>query len=75
LDCKQVEKVSLLSVRLVIWLVVGLSFQLESLSTGTILGLGTGEAVWSDWIVLNRNLGDEQPLWWIYLEHCEIFGI
>ena len=63
MDCKQVEKVGLLSVRLVIGLVVGLSFQLESLSTGTILGLGTGKAVWSDWIVLDRNLGDEQPLW------------
>jgi len=38
--------VDLLAVKLVIELVVGASFQLELLSVGTILGLGTGKAVW-----------------------------
>jgi len=41
---------------------VGASSQLGSLSAGTILGPGTGETVWPGWIVLEGDLGDEQPL-------------
>ena len=59
LNCKQVEEVGLLAVKLVIGLVVGASSQLESLSTGTILGLGTGETVRPGWIVLEGDFGDE----------------
>jgi len=59
---------------LVIGLVVGASSQLGSLSAGTILGPGTGKTVWVGWIVLERDLGDEQPLWWICLEHRGAFG-
>jgi len=44
-DYKRVKEVGLLAVRLVIGLVVGASFQLKSLSAGTILGPGTGETV------------------------------
>jgi len=44
-DYKWVEEVGLLAVRLVIGLVVGASFQLKSLSVGTILGPGTGETI------------------------------
>ena len=43
-DHERVEEVGLLAVLLVIGLVVGASFQLELLSTGMILGPGTGEA-------------------------------
>jgi len=59
---------------LVIGLVVGASFQLGSLSTGTILGPGTGETVWVGWIVLEGDLRDERPLWWICLERRGAFG-
>jgi len=52
----------LLAVKLVIGLVVEVSFKLGSLSAGTILGLGTGKTVWPGWIVLEEDLGDEQPL-------------
>ena len=45
LDHERVEEVGLLAVKLVIGLVVGASFQLGSLSAGTILGPGTGETV------------------------------
>jgi len=48
---------------LVIGLVVGASSQLGSLSAGMILGLETGEIVRVGWIVLEGDLGDEQPLW------------
>jgi len=65
-DCKQVEDVGLLAVKLVLVLVVGTSSQLESLSTGMILGPG--------WMVLDGDLRDEWPLWWIHLEHCRVFG-
>jgi len=41
--------------------VKGASSQLGSLSTGTILGLGTGETVWPGWIVLEGDLRDERP--------------
>jgi len=47
---------------LVIVLVAGASSQLGSLSAGTILGPGTGKTVQVDWIVLEGDLGDEQPL-------------
>ena len=59
---------------LVIGLVVGVSSQLGSLSAGTILGPGTGETVWVGWIVLEGDLGDEWPLWWICLERCGTFS-
>ena len=45
LDCEQVEDVGLLAILLVIGL-VGASSQLELLSTGTILGPGTGKTIW-----------------------------
>ena len=53
----------LLAVRLVIGLAVGAFSQLESLSARIILGLGTGETVQPEWIVLDRDLRDEQSLW------------
>jgi len=59
---------------LVIGLVVGVSSQLGSLSAGTILGPGTGETVWVGWIVLEGDLGDERPLWWICLKRHGAFG-
>ena len=45
LDHEWVEDVSLLAVKLVIGLVVRVSFQLGSLSARTIFGPGTGETV------------------------------
>jgi len=47
-DYEQVEEVGLLAVKLVIELVVGASFKLGLLSTGTILGPETGENVWPE---------------------------
>jgi len=73
-DRERVKEVGLLAVKLVLGLVVGASSQLGSLSARTILGPGTGETVWSGWIVLERDLRDEWPLWWIYLEHRGAFG-
>jgi len=61
LDHERVEEVGLLAAKLVIGLVVGASSQLGSLSAGTILGPGTGKAVWPGWIVLERDLGNERP--------------
>ena len=61
LDHERVEEVGLLAVKLVLGLVVGASFQLGSLSTGTILGPGTGETVRPGWIVLEGDLRDERP--------------
>ena len=58
-DCEQVEEVGLLAVKLVLGLVVGAFSQLGSLSTGTILGPGTGKTVWPGWIVLEEDLRDE----------------
>jgi len=60
-DCKRVEEVGLLAVKLVLGLVVGASSQLGSLSTGTILGPGTGKTVQAGWIVLEGDLRDERP--------------
>jgi len=62
LNHERVEEVGLLAVKLVIGLVVEVSSQLGSLSAGTILGPETGETVQPDWIVLEGDLGDEQPL-------------
>ena len=58
-DCERVEEVGLLAVKLVLGLVVGAFSQLGSLSTGTILGPGTGKTVWPGWIVLEEDLRDE----------------
>jgi len=74
LDCERVEEVSLLATKLVMGLVVGASSQLGSLSAGMILGPGTGETVWAGWIVLEKDLGDEQPRWWSHLERRGAFG-
>ena len=41
---------------------MGAFFQLGSLSAEGILGLETDETVWLGWIVLDGDLGDEQPL-------------
>ena len=57
-DHEQVKKLGLLVARLV----VGASFQLESLSTGMILGLETGKTVQASWIVQVGNFGEDQPL-------------
>ena len=61
LDHERVEEVGLLAVKLVLGLVVGASSQLGSLSTRTILGPGMGKTVQPGWIVLEGDLGDEQP--------------
>jgi len=74
-DYEQVEDVGLLAILLlVIGLVVEASSQLGSLSARTILGPGTGKTVQVGWIVLEGDLGDERPLWWIRLERCGAFG-
>jgi len=74
-DRERVEDMGLLAILLlVIGLVVRASSQLGSLSTGTILGPGTGETVWVGWIVLKGDLRDERPLWWIRLECHGAFG-
>jgi len=63
-DHKQVEEVGLLAVIvLVVGLVARAFFQLGSLSTGMILGPGTGKAVWPEWTVLDGDFKDEQSLW------------
>jgi len=74
LDHEWVEDVGLLAVLLLVIGLAGASSQLGLLSTGTILGPGTNETVQPAWIVLEEDLGDERPLWWIYLECCGIFG-
>ena len=73
-DREWVEEVSLLAAKLVLGLVVGASSQLGSLSAGMILGPGTDETVQAGWIVLEEDLGDEQPCWWIRLERHGTFG-
>ena len=61
-DHERVEDMGLLAILLlVLGLAVGASSQLGSLSTGTILGPGTGKTVRAGWIVLEGDLGDEQP--------------
>ena len=49
-DYKRAEEVGLLVAKLVLGLVVGASSQLGSLSTGTILGPGTGKTVQASWM-------------------------
>ena len=61
-DHEQVEDVGLLAILLLVLGLAGASSQLGSLSAEMILGLGTGETVWPDWIVLEEDLGDEWPL-------------
>jgi len=51
----------LLAILLLVLGLAGASFQLGSLSTGTILGPGTGETVQVGWIVLEGDLRDEWP--------------
>ena len=74
-DYKQVKDVGLLAVIvLVVGLVAGASSQLGLLSAELILGPSTGETVWSGWIILEGDLRDEWPLWWIRLECHGAFG-
>ena len=73
-DHEWVEDVGLLVILLLVLGLVEASSQLGSLSTGTILGPGTGKTVLPGWIVLEGDLGDDRPLWWIHLEHCGAFG-
>ena len=42
-------------------LIVGAFFQLRSLSTGMILGLGINKTIWIGWIVQVGGLRDDQP--------------
>ncbi len=51
----------LLAILLLVLGLVGVSFQLESLSTGTILRPETDETVQVGWIVLEGDLRDKQP--------------
>ena len=60
-DCEQVEDVGLLAILLLVLGLAGASSQLGSLSAEMILGPGTGETVRAGWIVLEGDLGDEQP--------------
>jgi len=74
-DYEWVEDVGLLAVIvLVVGLVAGVFSQLGSLSAETILGPKTGKTVQLGWIVLEKDLRDEQSLWWILLECCGAFG-
>ena len=63
LNHEQVEDVGLLAIKLVVGLVAEAYSQLGSLSVGTILGPGTGKAVWPEWTVLDGDLRDKWPLW------------
>ena len=63
-DRERVEDVGLLVAKLLVLGLAGASSELGSLSTGTILGPGTGETgetVRTGWIVLEGDLEDEQP--------------
>jgi len=51
----------LLAILLLVLRLAEASSQLGSLSAGMILGPGTGKTVWAGWIVLERDLRDEQP--------------
>ena len=73
-DCEWVEDICLLVILLLVLGLAGASSQLGSLSTETILRLGTGKTVWAGWIVLEGDLGDERPCWWSRLEHRGAFG-
>ena len=74
LDYEWVEDVGLLAILLLVIGLVGASSQLWLLSIGMILGPGTGETVWLGWIILEEDLRDEWPLWWICLEYHGTFG-
>ena len=74
LDYERVEDMGLLAVIVLVIGLVGASSQLGSLFTVMILGPGTGKAIQLGWIVLEEDLGDEQPPWQIHLEHYGIFG-
>ena len=73
-DREWVEDVGLLVILLLVLGLAGAFSQLGSLSAETILGPGTGEIVLLGWIVLERDLGDDRPLWWICLECHGAFG-
>jgi len=73
-DHEWVEDMGSLAILLLVLGLVGASSQLGSLSAGTILGPGTGKTVQAGWIVLEEDLRDEQPLWWIRLECHGTFG-
>ena len=73
-DCERVEDVGLLVILLLVLGLAGAFSQLGSLSAGMILGPGTGEIVLLGWIVLEEDLGDDRPLWWICLERHGAFG-
>ena len=61
-DHKQVEDMGLLAILLLVLGLAGASSQLGSLSTGTILGPGTGKTVQAGWIVLEGDLRNERSL-------------
>ena len=73
-DYEWVEEVGLLVILLLVLGLAGASSQVGLLSVGTILGPRTSEIVLPGWIVLEEDLGDNRPLWWIHLEHHSIFG-
>jgi len=73
-DHERVEDMGLLAILLLVLGLVGAFSQLGSLSAGTILGPGTGKTIQAGWIVLEGDLRDERPLWWICLEHRGAFG-
>ena len=52
----------------------GAFFQLELLSAEMILGLEIGKAVQPGWIILDRDLRDDQSLQQIHLEYYRVFG-
>ena len=54
-DCERVEDIGLLVILLLVLGLAGASFQLGSLSAGTILRPGTGETVRPGWIVLEED--------------------
>ena len=58
-DHEQVEDVGLLAILLLVLGLVGASFQLESLFTGTILGPETDKTVQSSWTVWEEDLRDD----------------
>jgi len=74
LDYEQVKNVDLLAVVVLVIGLAGAFSQLGSLSVEMILGPGTGKTVRPGWIVLEGDLRDERPLWWICLEHHGAFG-
>ena len=74
IDYEWVVEVGLLDVKLVVKLIARASSPWGLLSVGMILRPETGETIWLGWIVQNRDLGDDWPLWWIHLECCRAFS-